>query len=134
LDRYKTTVNKLITGFFELLSGTYGYQFFPRQFLPDNFAQKQFFHESISSRKILLQAIRIPKKFFLGQSFPEQFFSGGEKLTKEELVEKEFSEVSLSNSVSFISQLKHRSAHKLSKFFLQCLPFILNLVTEMMDI
>jgi hypothetical protein len=47
------------------------------------------------------------------------FFSGREKLLREELPVEEFSEVSFSHSVSFISQLKHRSAHKLGRFIVK---------------
>jgi hypothetical protein len=53
---------------------------------------------------------------------------------KVKLFEEEFSEVSVNLSISFISQLEHRSAHKLGWFIVQCLSFLLNHVTEKNDI
>jgi hypothetical protein len=57
----------------------------------------------------------------------KEFFKG-------KLFEEEFSEVSVNLSISFISQLEHRSAHKLGWFIVQCLSFLLNHVTKKMDI
>jgi hypothetical protein len=52
--------------------------------------------------------------------FPEQFFPSRKK-------------VSISYSVSFITQLHHRSAYNLDRFVVQCLSFLSNHVTEKMD-
>jgi hypothetical protein len=57
-----------------------------------------------------------------------------EELSGKELLEEELSEVSVSHSVSFISQWEHRSVHKLGRFVVQYLSFFLNHVTEKMGI